>query len=112
VTTGFYDVKRHKKPLHHIISCEDFALEEFVMLGEISVGEGMYRLSRSGIAFETRVRKTRGSLFHTLPRQVCVGCGMMKGQKLTNYLVYYDEGRIGLFIPLENSLQIKTEGKD
>jgi hypothetical protein len=60
-----------------------------------------YKFSNSGIAFTTRIRKTQNSLFHTIPKEICLGCGLKKGQELTNYLVYYSEGKIGLFIPLK-----------
>jgi len=53
-----------------------------------------------GIAFTTSLRKTRNSLFCIIPKEVCVGCGLKKGQKMINYLVQYED-KIGLFIPLK-----------
>jgi hypothetical protein len=67
---------------------------------ELSFEGGKYKLSRTGIAFATRIRKTRGSLFHTLPKDICLGCNLKKGQELKNYLVRNEEGEIGLYIPL------------
>jgi hypothetical protein len=61
-----------------------------------------YRINKTGVAFNTKIRKTRGSLFHTIPKEVCLGCGLKKGQDLINYLVFYGKGKIGLFIPLKD----------
>ena len=71
------------------------------MLEELSVGRGKYRFSSSGIAFETSIRKIRGSLFHTIPKELCLGCELKKGQKLLNHIVYYEDDKIGIFIQLK-----------
>jgi len=38
------------------------------------INGGKYKLSKTGIAFATKIRKTRGSLFHTIPKEICIGC--------------------------------------
>lgn len=70
------------------------------MIGELSIGN--YRLSRSGLAFATRIRAKKGSLYSTIPKQVCLGCDLKKGQELVQYLVRYEDGKMGLFIPLNS----------
>ena len=79
------------------------------MLGELLIEGGKVRLSKSGIAFATRIRKTRGSLFHTLPKDICLGCDLKKGQELVNYVVRYGEGKMGIFIPLNESTDIRIK---
>ena len=74
------------------------------MLTEISIKGEKVLLDRTGVAFATRIRKTRGSLFNTLPKEICLGCQLKKGQELVNYVVRYGEGKIGIFIPLEDNL--------
>jgi len=69
-------------------------------LTELSIGD-KYKINRTGIAFATRIRKTRGSLFHTIPKEICEGCELKKGQELKNFIVHYGKGKMGLFIPLE-----------
>jgi len=65
------------------------------------INGGKYKLSKTGIAFATKIRKTRGSLFHTIPKEICIGCELKKGQELKNYIVYDDKGKMGLYIPIE-----------
>jgi hypothetical protein len=79
------------------------------MQEELFIEGGKVRLGKSGVAFATRIRKTRGSLFHTLPREICLGCDLKKGQELVNYIVRYGEGKMGLFIPLNDSTDIRIK---
>jgi hypothetical protein len=71
------------------------------MQEELSIGGGKYKLSKSGIAFATRIRYKKGSMYSTIPKQICLGCDLRKGQELVQYLVHYGEGKMGLFIPLQ-----------
>jgi hypothetical protein len=73
---------------------------------ELNTKGKKYKLTKTGIAFKTKIRKTRGSLFHTIPKEVCLGCELKKGQDLLNYLVYYGKDKIGLFIPLKDDEEI------
>jgi hypothetical protein len=72
------------------------------MLIEISIKGEKVLLDKTGVAFATRIRKKRGSLFHTIPKEICLGCDLKKGQEMINYVVKYGDGKLGLFTPLEN----------
>jgi hypothetical protein len=73
------------------------------LLGELSLEEGKYKLRRTGLAFATKIRYKKGSLYSTIPKQICLGCDLRKGQELIHHLVHYGDGKMGLFIPLENT---------
>ena len=73
------------------------------LLGEIALDGGKYKLRRSGLAFATKIRYKKGSLYSTIPKQICLGCNLKKGQELIQHLVYYDDGKIGLFIELDEN---------
>ncbi len=72
-------------------------------MAENQITLGKYAITRTGIAFSTKIRQTRGSLFHTLPKEICAGCELKKGQELRNYLVRNESGKIGLYIQLEKN---------
>ena len=73
----------------------------FRLLEEITIGGRKYRLTKTGLAFATKIRYKKGSLYSTIPKQICRGCDLKKGQELIQHIVHYEDGKIGLFIPLD-----------
>jgi len=62
-----------------------------------SLKAGSYQLEKVGLAYHTRLRKTRGSVFFVIPRHGSDGLMLRKGDTIQSHLVKHAE-KWGLWV--------------